>query len=233
MSAFSSPKQARCRASIGNALALLAACLLGGCVTTGVEVANTPPAGAPVAAKVTAQQCVLETVGKPDYESLRAKIPPGAELRSGAPALTNRDRPTAAEMALLDALNAELRECRTIALAETPPSRLAKLTELHAATETLWTDGAAGRLTWGQFNQRRSIIGRQVQALLTAPAPAATASPKQDLFALEHRSDDPQLRLRGRRQPGPGATFTIDSMNPSGSSYCGAMRHTAYCDPRR
>lgn len=230
MSAFSSPQQARGRAAIGNALALLAACLLGGCVTTGVEEANTPPAQAPVAAKVTAKQCVLETAGKPEYDLLRVKKPPGAELRSGAPALTNPDRPTAAEMALLDALNTELRDCRTIAITETPPSRVAKLTELHAATEKLYADGAAGRLTWGQFNQRRSIIGRQVQALLTPPA--VTAPPKQDLFALDNRNDA-NVRWRRSRQSGPGATFTINSMNPSGSAYCGAMRHTAYCDPRR
>ena len=137
-------------------------------VTPAVEEASTPQA--PVAVKLSARQCHGGTVGKPEYASLRAKKPPGAELRIGAPAYTNPDRPTAAEMALLDALNTELRDCRTIALTETPPSRVAKLAELHAATEKIYADGAAGRLTWGQLNQRRSVIGRQAMALLTLRA---------------------------------------------------------------
>ena len=232
MSAFSSPRQARRRASITNALALLAACLLGGCVTSGVEQAAAPSPEVAVAPKRSARECAREALGKPDYQPLHAKIPAGAELSSGAPALTNRDHPTAAEKALLDALNAELHECRQIALTEAPPSRVAKLTELHAATEKLWTEAAAGRLTWGRFNQRRSMIGRQAQALLAVPAPVATASRPRDMFALDNRYNGPSS-FGSSLQPGPRPTISIRSPAVSNRAYCDTMRHTAYCESSR
>ena len=172
---------------------------------------------------------------KPTTNRLRTKVYLGTDDRGTGPHLANRDRPTGPEIALLDTLNADLRDCRKIALTEAPPARVANLAELHTATEKLWIEGAAGRLTWGQFNQRRRTIDTQEQALLTAPAPALATPRKQDLFALDHRSDDPQLRLRGPRQPNPGPSFSITSQNGAASSsgYCDRMANTAYCDPRR
>ena len=234
MSLFSSRRACgSCTAPVGAVLPLLAALLLGGCVTTGSEESSAPPA-AQVAARRSAQQCAQEVVGKPDYAPLHAKVYFGTDDVGARPYLANRDRPAATETVLLDAMNGELRECRQLALSEAPSSRATKLAESHRAEDKLWSEAATGRLTWGQFNQRRRTIAAHAQALLTAPAPAVTAAPRQDLFALDPpRSDDAQMRWRGSREPRPGATITIDSMNQSGSTYCGAMRHTAYCDPRR
>ena len=236
MSLFSSFSSRRTRAPhsapVGAVLPLLAAVLLGGCVTTGSEEGSAPQA-AQVAAKRSAQQCAQEVAGKPDYAPLHAKVYFGIDDAGARPYLANRDRPAATETDLLDAMNGELRECRQLALSEAPSARATKLAESHRAADKLWSEAAAGRLTWGQFNQRRRTIAAQEHALLYAPAPALAAAPKQDLFALDPPRSDAQLRWRGAREPGPGATITIDSMNRSGSTYCSAMRHTAYCDPRR
>lgn len=215
---MSSPKQTRMSCAPAGALALVGLCLLGGCVTSGTEPAST---SAPV--KLTAMQCVDELAAKPEYEPLRGKT----YLGSGDQPAAGRDRPTAAETALLDAMNAELRACRQLALAEAPPARATKLAELHRAAEKLWSEAAAGRLTWDQFNQRRRTIVAQEQALLTAPASTAAAPRKQDMFALDPPRSDEGGGWDAPRQKTRGRSF---SPHATSRGYCNAAnKPSAYC----
>ena len=205
-------------------LALLGFGLLGGCVTAGTEQTNAPPPPS-AAAKASARQCMDELAGKPDYEPLRSKTWLGADYRS-APA-ASRGRPTGPEIALLEALNAELRECRQLALAEAPPARTAKLTELHRANESLWSEGVAGRLTWDQFNQRRRTLAAQEQALLTAAALPVAASRRQDMFALDPPRSDEEGGWDAPRPKERGRTVSPTAWS---RGYCNATnKPSAYC----
>jgi hypothetical protein len=230
MYGYTRAKRLKGRGAVGI-LALLALAL-GGCAGSAIEDASPPPAQA-VAVKRSARQCENEIGAKPEYESLRAKI----DIESGGTdARLNRShqvRPTGEETALLNALNVDLRECRRIALGEVPATRTAKLTQSHAATETLWAEAAAGRLSWDQFNRRRKAIADRERSLLSDPSDTVAAAPRtQDRFSLDQRDVRPEFRGAGHDQLYVRNPSISISGPTSPSGHCGVMSNSAYCASR-
>jgi hypothetical protein len=215
-----------------SAIALLAVLTLGGCAGSAIETASAPPAGAVAAVNRSARQCEDDVGARSEYLPLRAKLHPEAAGHVARANPGNPRRPTPSETKLLDALNIDLRGCRSIALAEAPAARVGKLTESHMAVEKLWAEAVAGRLSWDQFNRQRKAIADRERAPLSDSADAVAAAPRtQDRFSLDHRDIRPGYRDTGQlyvRNP----TVSISGPTDSPNAYCGVMSSASYCGSR-
>jgi hypothetical protein len=83
--------------------------------------------------------------------------------------LNDKTSPTKQEIALLYDIYGEMQDCRKIALdgvAKMHSLYLLTLVEAYSASDKLWADVTAGRLTWGAFNEARRNNVTHFQAKL-------------------------------------------------------------------
>ncbi|HKA70923.1 MAG TPA: hypothetical protein VKE26_03910 [Xanthobacteraceae bacterium] len=84
--------------------------------------------------------------------------------------LTDDAKPTRAEIADLYRLHAEVQACRKVLLdaaSKVHPLILTALIESFAENDRVWAQAAAGKLTWGQFNEARERLALQATAKMT------------------------------------------------------------------
>jgi len=83
--------------------------------------------------------------------------------------LTDQTRPTKAEVLDLYKAYGDVQNCRKIYLdgaAATPPFFLATFVESYSASDRVWAEAVAGKLTWGKFNEARKAIAAETQSKL-------------------------------------------------------------------
>jgi hypothetical protein len=105
--------------------------------------------------------------------------------------LNDKTSPTKQEVALLYEVYGELQDCRKIILegaAKMHPLYMLTLVEGYSASDKLWTDMTAGRLTWGTFNEGRKNIATQIQAkLILADGQVSAQLQNQHQFEVQQR----------------------------------------------
>ena len=215
-------------------LGLAVACLLAlaGCVTDqGPDARMQLAASTPTADMA---RCAGDTVAKPKYDALKGKLYLGSEAAYPAGFLANPRHPDKAEVALLTALQGDFQQCRTLnppAVPAAQPLIFRAFVEKREASDKLWAEAIAGRLTWGRLNDglRSAALGRvrditQTTAR-TGPDSWSYLGPQKP---PENLGPDPlgERERYGRRGP----SMTIG--DPTPPVYCSNMAHTTYCSQR-
>ena len=165
---------------VGSICAILAV-WLSGCGTAvpvepvQAEKAVVPaPAPAPQTAQMAAagESCTGQPYSRRRYARLAKRMYLDPDLNRSMPVqyLTDDAKPTRAEIADLYRLHAEVQACRKVLLdaaSKAHPLILTALIESFAENDRVWTQAAAGKLTWGQFNEARERLALQATAKMT------------------------------------------------------------------
>jgi len=132
------------------------------------------PASAPQTAQVAAagESCTAQPYSRRHYARLAKRMYLDPDLNRSMPVqyLTDESKPTRAEIADLYRLHAEVQACRKVLLdaaSRVHPLILTALIESFAENDRIWAQAAAGKLTWGQFNEARERLALQATAKMT------------------------------------------------------------------
>ena len=159
-----------------GAMAAILAMGLSGC-STAVPVepvqAQTTAAPAPQMPRMAAagESCSAKPYAK-RYANLARKMYLDPDLDRSMPVeyLTDESKPTQTEIADLYRLYADVQACRKILLdaaAKVHPLILTALIESFSENDRVWAAAAAGKLTWGQFNEARERLALQATVKMT------------------------------------------------------------------
>jgi hypothetical protein len=136
--------------------------------------------------------CLDEAYQRPEFAHLKTKLflDPTA---TSAPLeyLSDKMRPTKGDIADVYKLHAATQPCRKIYVegaGRTHPAYVTIIVNSLADTDKLWVEFASGRMTWGDFNQRRADIARQLnQQISEARAMIASQLQNQHEFEMAQR----------------------------------------------
>jgi hypothetical protein len=142
---------------------LLVSILLSACATGAQRQANDL-AQTTTETRSQAQACLNEVYQKPEFAHLKTKMflePGSAPLEY----LSDKTLPTKSDIVDVYKLHAALQPCRKTfieGVGRIHPAYVTIGANSFNDADKLWVDFASGRMTWGEFNQRRAELGRQL-----------------------------------------------------------------------
>jgi hypothetical protein len=145
---------------------LLLALLASGCATGAQRQANYL-AQTTVDTRSQANLCINEIYQRPEFAHLKTKmfLEPGNVTSAPLEYLSDKTRPSKSDIADVYKLHAALQPCRKAyieGVGRVHPAYVTILVNSYSEADKLWVDFASGRVTWGEFNQRRADLGRQL-----------------------------------------------------------------------
>jgi hypothetical protein len=139
-----------------------------------------------------ARACIDEVSQRAEFAHLKTKLFLDS---SGASTpleyLSGNTRPTKSDISDVYNLHAAIQPCRKIYLegaGKIHPAVVTIFVNSYADSNKLWVEFASGRMTWGEFNQRRADISRQVnQQINEARTMIASQLQNQHQFEMAQR----------------------------------------------
>jgi len=120
----------------------------------------------------TSKTCFDEIREKPQYAELKRKLY-YADDSVNVPLqyLTNPARPSKKDLGDVFALHADIQGCRKVLVdgqAKIHPLIVTTQVEGFTAADRIWTEFAAGKMSWGEFNTKRKDVAVDVQQRMVA-----------------------------------------------------------------